>query len=35
MKDTNVDTELQALQGHFGILAEIPGVQQLASYDLA
>lgn len=32
MKYTNVDTELQALQGRFGILA---GVQEVASYDLA
>lgn len=35
MKDKNVDTELQALQCRFGILAEISGVQEVASYDLA
>lgn len=35
MKYTNVDTELQALQGRFGMLAEVSGVQEVASYDLA
>lgn len=32
MKNTNVDTEIQALQGRFGILA---GVQAVARCDLA
>lgn len=35
MKDADVDTELQALQGRFGILAEVSGVHEVASYDLA
>lgn len=35
MKYTNVDTELQALQGRFGILTGVSGVQEVASYDLA
>lgn len=35
MKYTNVDTELHALQGRFGVLAEVSGGQEVASYDLA
>lgn len=34
MKGTNVDSELQLLQGHFGILAGVLAVQEVAPVSL-
>lgn len=34
MEETNVDGELQLLQGHFGILAGVLAIQEVATVSL-